>query len=175
MKIAISAMGDNLDEMMDPRFGRAAYFLIVDSDSLEYQSFVNPNVEARGGAGIQSAQFVQEKGAQAVITGNCGPNAYRVLKAAGIPVFEATVQSVRELLQAYQEERLPIIEQPIKENNRISGIRKSGKVNLPSTGDANSQFLQADQFQEKITQLEERLQEINLRLEELEKRRGKDK
>jgi predicted Fe-Mo cluster-binding NifX family protein len=173
MKIAISAMGDNLDEMLDPRFGRAAYFLIVDSDSLEYQSFVNPNVEARGGAGIHSAQFVQEKGAQAVITGSCGPNAYRVLEAAGIPVFESMVKSVRELLQAYQEKRLPIIEQPVRGNNSISSIQKNERKDLPSTGGSNSQFPQVDQFQEKITRLEERLHEINLRLEELERQRAK--
>ena len=175
MKIAISAVGNNLDAMMDPRFGRAAYFLIVDSDSLEYQSFINPHVEARGGAGIQSARFVLEKGAKAVITGSCGPNAYRVLEAAGIPIFEIPVKSVREQLQAYQEKRLQIIKQPIRENNSISSTLKNGRNDLQSTGYSNSQFPQAGQFQEKITQLEERLQEINHRLEDLERERAKNK
>lgn len=106
IKMAISAVSDSLDSMMDLRFGRAAYFLFVDSETLEYQSFINPHVEAHGGAGIQSAQFILEKGEQAVITGICGPNAYRVLAEAGILVIEAPIKSVREQVRDFKENRL---------------------------------------------------------------------
>ncbi len=114
MKIAVSITDKNLDAVLDPRFGRAAYFLIVDSDTLDFKAYNNPNAASAGSAGIQSAQFVLKKGARAVITGRCGPNAYQVLEAAGIPVYETTAKPVRDLLKAFQEKQRPIIPQPVK-------------------------------------------------------------
>ncbi len=167
MKIAISAVGDNLDVMMDPRFGRATYFLIVDSNTLAYEAFINPNVEVMGGAGIQSAQLVLEKGAQAVITGSCGPNAYRVLQAAGISIYEAAIQPVRDLLKAFLEKQLQIIDQPVgKKPGWAKGIN-----HLKSVASVTEQTGNSDQLQEKVQQVEKRLQEINRRLEALEKQR----
>jgi len=86
MKIAITSTGETLDSRVDPRFGRAAWFIIVDSDSMEFEAVANDNVSAVGGAGISSAKVVIDKGAQAVLTGNCGPNAHRSLAAGGVKV-----------------------------------------------------------------------------------------
>ena len=87
MKIAVSATAPHLDADLDPRFGRCQYLLVVDSESMEFEAIENPAMSTPGGAGIQAAQLVAQKGVEAVITGDCGPNAYQVLSAAGIPVF----------------------------------------------------------------------------------------
>jgi predicted Fe-Mo cluster-binding NifX family protein len=106
MKIAVSAGGPSLDSPIDPRFGRCQYLLIVDSESLDFEAVENPAVMAPGGAGIQAAQLVASMGAGAVITGNCGPNAYQVLSAAGIEVFVGASGSVREAIEAYRKGEL---------------------------------------------------------------------
>ncbi|MBN2409668.1 MAG: hypothetical protein JXE07_08010 [Candidatus Aminicenantes bacterium] len=85
--ICVSAQGPDLDAEVDPNFGRAAYFLIVDPATLEFKSFENPHAEAGHGAGIQSAQFVAGLGVSAVLTGQVGPNARQVLDSAGIRVL----------------------------------------------------------------------------------------
>ncbi|MBW1920081.1 MAG: dinitrogenase iron-molybdenum cofactor biosynthesis protein, partial [Deltaproteobacteria bacterium] len=69
MRVAVSSSGDQLDSQIDPRFGRCAYFLIVETDDMSFVAFPNENVALGGGAGIQSAQFVASKGVKAVITG----------------------------------------------------------------------------------------------------------
>jgi predicted Fe-Mo cluster-binding NifX family protein len=106
MKIAISATGPSLDSPIDPRFGRCQYLLIVDSESLDFEAVENPAVMAPGGAGIQAAELVASMGAGAVITGNCGPNAYQVLSAAGIDIFVGASGSVRQALEAYRKGEL---------------------------------------------------------------------
>jgi len=83
MKLAVSSQGKNIESPVDPRFGRCAYFLIVETDDLRFEAFDNENRSLGGGAGIQSAQFVASKGAKAILTGFCGPNAVRTLSAAG--------------------------------------------------------------------------------------------
>lgn len=97
-KICVSAKGSDLDAEVDPNFGRAAHFLIVDPATLEYESFVNPNVQAGHGAGIQSAQFVAGRSVSAVLTGQVGPNARQVLDSAGIRVITVQGCTVRQAL-----------------------------------------------------------------------------
>jgi len=106
MKIAISATAPQLDADLDPRFGRCQYFLIVDTESMEFEAIENPAIMAPGGAGIQAAQLVAQKGVEAVITGDCGPNAFQVLSAAGIPVFVGASGSVRDVVEAHREGKL---------------------------------------------------------------------
>ena len=69
---------------IEPRFGRAAYFVFVDVDTLEWQAYPNPGASASGGAGTQAAQHIANKGAQAAVSGDFDPNAYNALKAVGI-------------------------------------------------------------------------------------------
>ena len=84
MKLAISSSGKNLDAQLDPRFGRCAYFLIVDPADMRYEVFDNQSAAQSSGAGIQAAQFLADKNVSAVITGHVGPNAVQTLAAAGI-------------------------------------------------------------------------------------------
>ncbi|MFW5845558.1 MAG: NifB/NifX family molybdenum-iron cluster-binding protein [Planctomycetota bacterium] len=85
MSIAITTIGPDLDSAIDPRLGRAAHFLIVEDDD-RVEAIANPQVAAGGGAGIQSAQMLIERGVSHVLTGDCGPNAYRTLTAGGVAV-----------------------------------------------------------------------------------------
>lgn len=101
MNIAISAMGKDLDAQVDPRFGRCQYFVIVDSDTLEFEAIENPNMGAMGGAGIQSGKLMVEKGVQAILTGNVGPNAFQTLSAAGLQIITGVTGTVKEAIQRF--------------------------------------------------------------------------
>ena len=76
MKICVTSSGDNLDAQLDPRFGRCAYLMIVDSETMQFEAVPNSAAGVTGGAGIQAAQTIANKGAKALITGNVGPNAF---------------------------------------------------------------------------------------------------
>ncbi|WP_455383120.1 NifB/NifX family molybdenum-iron cluster-binding protein, partial [Salinispira pacifica] len=87
MKVIVSISGDNIESRFDPRFGRAAAFCLFDSASSESSIHDNPGLDATGGAGIVAAQFVAELGAQAVVSGAFGPNAFDTLEAAGVAMY----------------------------------------------------------------------------------------
>ncbi|MBU4337879.1 MAG: NifB/NifX family molybdenum-iron cluster-binding protein [Actinobacteria bacterium] len=106
MKIAISVTGNDLSAEIDPRFGRARGFLFVDDDAEGFEYAANPNIDASGGAGIQTSQMVVDRGTEAVITGNVGPNAYRVLEAAGVKVFTGASGKADEVLAEYKSGKL---------------------------------------------------------------------
>ena len=89
MKIAITISGDRLDSPFDARFGRAAAFCLVDSETGEWSVHQNPALAASGGAGVQAAQFVAKLGAQAVVSGAYGPNAFDALSPAGVEMYLA--------------------------------------------------------------------------------------
>jgi predicted Fe-Mo cluster-binding NifX family protein len=102
MKVAVTSTGKSLDSTVDPRFGRSAYFLIVDMDSLEFEVVDNSdNMNAFKGAGIQAAATISSKGAEVLLTGFCGPNAFKALKTAGIRVANVD-GTVREVVQAFK-------------------------------------------------------------------------
>ena len=101
MKIAVSSSGRDLDSQVDPRFGRCAYFVIVETDDMSFEAFANENISLGGGAGIQSAQFVASTGAKAVITGNCGPNAVQTLSVSQVEIFVGHSGTVREVIERY--------------------------------------------------------------------------
>jgi predicted Fe-Mo cluster-binding NifX family protein len=89
MKLAISVSGNRLDSPFDARFGRAAAFCIVDTETDKWQVFNNPALSASGGAGVQAAQFIVRQGVQAVVSGAFGPNAFDTLEAAGVEMYLA--------------------------------------------------------------------------------------
>ena len=92
-----------MNSKVDPRFGRCPYFIIVDTQTLEFEAIRNPNIESMGGAGIQSAQLVASKRVKAVLTGNVGPNAFQTLQAAGIEVFTGASGIVKEAIEKYKK------------------------------------------------------------------------
>ena len=106
MKVCVTSEGNNLDSKVDPRFGRCQYFIVVETDSLEFEVVQNPNVEAMGGAGVQSGQLVAERQVKAVLTGNVGPNAFQTLQAAGIDVITGLSGSVKEAIEKYNKGEL---------------------------------------------------------------------
>jgi predicted Fe-Mo cluster-binding NifX family protein len=112
MKVAVSASGQDLNSQIDPRFGRCAHFVIVDTDDMSFEAFNNENIALGGGAGIQSGQFVASKGAKTVITGNVGPNAVRTLVAAGIEVILGQSGTVRQAVEDYKAGKLKSSTQP---------------------------------------------------------------
>lgn len=106
MKVVVSAQGDTLDAPTSPVFGRCPTYIFVDSETLEFEAVPNEAMNLGGGAGIQAAQFVVNRGAQAVLTGNLGPNAYDVLQAAGVPGYLVPEGTVRQAVAAFQAEQL---------------------------------------------------------------------
>ena len=101
MKVAVSAAGETLDGQVDQRFGRCAYFLIVDSETMDFEVVTNAAAGAMGGAGIQAAQSMAGKGVKVVITGNVGPNAFQTLTAAGIEAVVGASGTVREVIEKF--------------------------------------------------------------------------
>lgn len=103
MKIAFSTSGHDLNAPVDTRFGRALKFLICDPETNEYSVIDNTqNLNAAQGAGIQSAETVARSGAKALVTGHCGPKAFRVLSAAGIKVYTVEGLTVAEALDRFR-------------------------------------------------------------------------
>ena len=107
MKIAVPAQDGNLDAKIDAHFGRAACFVVVDPDTLEFTAADNKqNLQALAGAGIQAAQIVANHGADVVLASNCGPKAFTTLKAADIEVFTGLDGTVREAVSRYKNGEL---------------------------------------------------------------------
>lgn len=107
MKIAITAGGNNLDAPMDPRFGRASCFIIYDAENGQFQAVDNAqNLNAAQGAGIQAAETIARTGATHLITGHCGPKAFRALLAAGIQVYNIEADTVRTALDLFKAGQL---------------------------------------------------------------------
>src|SRR5690554_2371286 len=102
MRIVVSANGADLEAPASPVFGRCPVYVFVDTDTMAFEALENPAINAPGGAGIQAAQFIVEQKAQAVITGNVGPNAFNVLNAAGVGVYPFGGDTVRQAVEAFK-------------------------------------------------------------------------
>lgn len=113
-KIAITSEGPGLDETVDPRFGRAAGFMVVDPQTLEFEYLNNGSSQAMAqGAGIQAAELVAASGAEIVLTGNIGPKAFMALQAAGIRVAQnLTNITVREAIEMFLNDKVEWARQP---------------------------------------------------------------
>lgn len=104
MKIAITSEGESLESKVDPRFGRASYIIIVDTDTLEFEVLDNSkNKNAFKGAGIQAASMIAASGAQALLTGYCGPNAFTTLEAAGVKAVNDVSGTIKEAVELFKE------------------------------------------------------------------------
>ena len=106
MKIAISSTGQRLESDIDPRFGRCKYFLVVDTDTRDFEALPNEYADVMGGAGVRAAQFVADLDVKAVLSGNIGPNAFEVLKAAGIEILTCLEGTVNDAIEDYKEGKL---------------------------------------------------------------------
>jgi predicted Fe-Mo cluster-binding NifX family protein len=107
MKIAVTSQGKKLEDPVDSRFGRAANFLVFDTETNDFQVVDNtPNLNVAQGAGIQAAETLSRLGVETLITGHCGPNAFRVLSAAGIKVFSTDAPTVAAALERFRSGKL---------------------------------------------------------------------
>ena len=106
MKIAITSLGKALDSEVDPRFGRCQFFLMVDSETMNFTAHDNLSAMQRGGAGPMAVKAISDLGANVLITGDVGPNAFDALKAAGIPAFTGASGTVSQVIQKWKKGEL---------------------------------------------------------------------
>lgn len=107
MKVAVTSKGTSLDSEIDPRFGRAPYILIVDTETLEFEALdYSCNANSFKGAGIQAAIMVSDKGAEVLMTGYCGPKAFVTLEAAGVKIIDDIAGKVRDAVATSKEGNL---------------------------------------------------------------------
>jgi len=196
MRVAISATGPTLDAEVDPRFGRCQYFIIVDPDTMQFEGVENSSAMQAGGAGISTGQMITSKGVQVVLTGNCGPNAYQVLSAAGIQVITGVSGKIQDAIQAYKSGQFQATSQPTVEahfgmgggmgvgrgmgmgRGRGKGMGMGGGmgagvmpgVGSPSQPASPEQEIEALKAQSQM--LAQQLSEIQRRIEELGKKEG---
>jgi predicted Fe-Mo cluster-binding NifX family protein len=188
-RVAVSANGPTLDAEVDPRFGRCAYFIIADPETMEFEAIDNASAMASGGAGISAAQMVAGKGVAAIITGNCGPNAHQVLSAAGIEMITGASGKVKDVLESYRAGKLKASSQPnVPDHFGMGGGgggggggmgRGMGKgrcmghgMNPPMASATQSPALEIEGLKAQSQDLAQQLNEIQRRIEELE---NKDK
>ncbi|MBW1989715.1 MAG: NifB/NifX family molybdenum-iron cluster-binding protein [Deltaproteobacteria bacterium] len=120
MKIAVSSSGKEPDSPVDSRFGRAAWFVVVDTDTNEWFAVENAqNLNLPQGAGIQAGKTVAETGAKVLLTGHIGPKAFKVLEAAGIKVYLGATGTVQDAVTAFTQGKLAPADGPDKEGHWV--------------------------------------------------------
>jgi predicted Fe-Mo cluster-binding NifX family protein len=170
LKIAISATGPSLDAEVDPRFGRCQYFLIIDPDTMEFEAIDNTNKMASGGAGIASAQAVASKGVQVVLTGDCGPNAYRTLEAAGIQVVTGVSGNIRKAIEQYKSGEFKTTSKPSVGSHSGMGRGMSKGAGAAKESGTTNVEQELGQLKSQSQMLRQQLSEVMFRLNQLEKR-----
>lgn len=172
MKIAISATGPSLDADVDPRFGRCQYFIIVDPDTMEFEAVENANLVASSGVGVASGQMIANKGVQVVLTGNCGPNAYQTLTAAGVQVISGVTGKIPEAIEGYKAGRFQTTSQPT--GAAYSGMGRGMGAGMmtspPPTPQSPGPGQELEALAKQIQMLGQQLNEVLRRLEKLEEK-----
>lgn len=109
MNIAITSKGQTLESEIDPRFGRAATFIIYDTETGEFAAMDNAqNLNASQGAGIQAAQNVINTGSKVLLTGHCGPKAFRTLAAGEVDIYANVEGTVKEAIEKFKAGELEL-------------------------------------------------------------------
>jgi predicted Fe-Mo cluster-binding NifX family protein len=122
MKIVMTTVTPDIESEVDPRFGRGAYLLVVDPDTLEWQAHSNPGVTAAGGAGVQAAQFVTGQKADAVISGDFGPHAFQAFDAAKLSMYVfGNCHTAREVVAQFKAGQLQRVGTPTREDGHATG------------------------------------------------------
>ena len=112
MKLAVSASQDTLDSQLNRKFGRCKFFLIVDPETMEFDTIQNASRNASGGAGVKAAQTLADLEVDAVLTGNIGPNAFNALTAANIDIFTGASGTINEVIDNYNNGKLSQANEP---------------------------------------------------------------
>ena len=111
-KICVTSSGPTLDSMVDPRFGRCAYFIIADPETFDFEAVSNEAAMASGGAGIRAAQTVVSKSVEAVLTGSVGPNAFPALQDAGVRILSGVSGTVKSVIESYKSDEFQELTTP---------------------------------------------------------------
>ena len=184
MRIAVSTTSGSLDAQIDPRFGRCPYFVIVDSETMEFEAIPNAAAGAMGGAGIQAAQIVANKGVQAVLTGNVGPNAFQTLSAAGINIITGVFGTVREAVENFKSGQLQKITAPTTRMGFGMGRGRGGGCGMgfrrwqgmglfpqaPMTTPVTPSMIPQMSKEQEIQMLENQMKDIQKQLDQIIKR-----
>jgi predicted DNA-binding protein (UPF0251 family)/predicted Fe-Mo cluster-binding NifX family protein len=125
IKIAISATAPDMNADIDPRFGRCRYFIIVNPETMAFETLENSGAEDGGGAGIATAKSLEGKNIEAIITGNCGPNAFNALTSAGIKVITGVSGTIEDAIKDYKAGELKASYKPNVAGH--FGTNKKGK------------------------------------------------
>lgn len=179
MKLAITATGADLQAQIDPRFGRAQYFIIIDPETMEFETIENASMSAAHGAGIQSGQLMSSKDVTTVITGSVGPNAYQTLTAAGIKIFQSPGGTVEQAVDAYKKGQL----QPVTQFGPAhAGMGKGGGMGMgrgmgagagsnprPQSAAPKRNDQEIQELKAQAEQATQQLEAIKKRIGELEK------
>jgi predicted Fe-Mo cluster-binding NifX family protein len=190
MKIVVTSNGSDLDAQASPVFGRCPWYLFVDTETMEVEAVENPALGAASGAGIQAAQFVVEQGAEALVTGNVGPNAFDVLRSAEVPVYLLEGGTVRQAVDAYKEGELsetsgatgPAHAGMGRARGMGRGTMRAQRTDTPASGRAapsspvttsettstDSRSQEVAELEEMATDLRRQLADIMERLDQLE-------
>lgn len=183
MRVAVSAEGPTLDAKVDPRFGRCSYFVLVDTDTFDARALANASAASAQGAGIGTAQMVAGESVDAVLTGNCGPNAYQALEAAGIKLVTGVAGTVREAVEAFKAGRYRPSSQPNVASHFGMGMGggtgrgMGGGMGRQAAPPAAASAPSADgglvdilkELKVQLDGLREQVDDINRRIEELHK------
>lgn len=109
MRIAVTSAGKGLDSKLDPRFGRADYFIILDPDTMAFEVVENSqNLNLPQGAGIQAGKTIVDHHVDLLITGHCGPKAFKVLRQAGVKVMTGAGGTVSDAITQFNNGELEI-------------------------------------------------------------------
>ena len=161
MRIVVTANGTNLDAPTSPIFGRCPVFVFVDTETMAFEPVENPALDSAHGAGIQAAQFIVEQGAQALVTGQVGPNAYDVLQAAGVGVYTFREGTVRQAVQAVREARLQVAGGATGPQHAGTFAGRGAAMPAPAQSDA------ASRRAERIAELQARAGELRRQLAQI--------
>jgi predicted Fe-Mo cluster-binding NifX family protein len=113
MKVAVTAQGKGMDAQVDPRFGRAKFFIVVDTETGDFESIDNSvNLNAAQGAGIQSGKRIADLQVEAVLTGHVGPKAYSTLQTGGVIVYTDASGTVAEAVEEFKNGSLNQVNAP---------------------------------------------------------------
>ena len=135
MKVVISATGRDLESTVDERFGRCRYFIIVETDDMSYETVDNVNADLSTSAGIQAASYVANTGAEAVITGNCGPKAMQVFAETNIRIILGQQGTIKDVLQKFKDGALtPSTRENVPEKSGVAQSASNRGFSQPGMG-----------------------------------------
>lgn len=178
MKIAVTSTGPNIDSQVEARFGRSPYFIIVDTEANKFEAIENPNVALGGGAGIQSAQLMAGQDVKYILTGNCGPNAFRTFGAAGVQVIVGINGTVSNAVEKFIAGEYSTANSPnvgshfgmgdtMSTGNQVMTEKTIETENMPLTSNSKNTQKSKSISKEDLKKLEERAIELEKQIRRL--------